>query len=146
MKPALYGVWLPFQGDGGRWLQDVAGFDLVTPDADHAQEEARSSHHSAIAVYYSQGHYFHRMFERCCACRISPPKANGRWCIHSNPPSELQDAELTRKLWDTDDRVAALTVEASEGREPSEELLQRLFDNDVRGLRGEAEQRAKAMR
>jgi hypothetical protein len=138
----LYGVWFPFER--GRWLSDVAGFDLVTSDQTQARGYA-AEHYLAHAVEYTRGHYFHVMFGACNICKATPEQARGRWCPHSNPPPELEARDLARRLWDTDDRVAALTVEAAEGNEPSMELLQRLYDRDVRGLRGEAEARAKTI-
>lgn len=143
----LYGVWLPFNGDQ-KWLQDVTGHDLVTPDHSHANQTATEECRTRIAItsLYDRGHNFHRAWGMCIACKASPERARNRWCPHSNPPVELEVASVARLLWETDDRVAALTIEAAEGRDPPPELLERLYENDVRGLRSEAEERAKAMR
>jgi hypothetical protein len=140
----LFGLWLPFEGN--QWLGS-AGQDVLFKDEEQAKERARAEApaHFMVACLYDQGHYFHSVFNMCSACKATPTQARGRWCPHSNPPIEVEAAELARKLWDTDDRTAALTVEAAEGREPSTELLDRLFDRNTGGLRGEAEARARAM-
>lgn len=140
---ALFGVWLPFAIGGQHWLQDVEGHDLVTPDESRARTTAWHEKRDAFVAPYERGHYFHGVFGICCACKATPEQAKNRWCPHSNPPVELETAALARSLWDTDDRVAALTVEAAEGRDPPPELLERLYTNDVKGLRSEAEERAK---
>jgi hypothetical protein len=134
-----YGVWLPFHGDGRPWLQDVEGRDLVTDKA-HAEELARLEYHDhvATAAPYNAGHCF-AMWDRCKACKASLAQTKGRWCPHSNPPVELETAGLARKIWESFDAVAALCVEAGEGREPTPELLDRLFERDAKGFRSHAE-------
>jgi hypothetical protein len=145
MKRPLYGLWLPFEG--GHWIADVTGHDLVTEDHGHACGEAAGLQPYRVArvVPYTNGHFFHTALLTCMACKATSAQARGRWCPHSNPPVELETAVLARKLWEANDAVAALCVEVGEGREPSEELLQRLFDRDARGLRSQAEVLAKQL-
>jgi hypothetical protein len=129
----IYGVWLP---PAKIWARN-GGFDFISTDLGTLVGPG------VIAVY-DRGHYF-PSGGMCPACTASPRQARDRWCPRSNPSPELEASDLARKLWDTDDDVAALTVSAAEGREPTPELLDRLFDRDVGGLRTKAVQRARAM-
>ena len=125
---ALYGVLISLQGG---WLQHD-GHDFVTESPEGATDVAKSA--AGVAAPYYRGHAFPD--GTCLHCRVSFPST--RWCPHANNRT-VEVADMARRLWDTDDRVASLVVEIHGSTEPSDELLDRLYMKDAGGLRSDAE-------
>jgi len=125
----LYGVWI------GAWVQGIGGDFAASRES--AEKVAHATGPYAFALPYNRGHF--PLKGRCTLCGSGNLEM---WCPHSNSRSH-RVAELARKLWETDDRLAPHVMQMGEGRDIGEEGLDRLWAKDVGGLRGECVARAE---